>query len=75
MGVKNPKYKTPRYSVARTSSQRGSSHWRTNLTEEDVRMMLTLYAEGISQADIARKFDVKRQVVYNIVTGISWAHV
>lgn len=64
-----------RYSVDRTMSSRGSKHWKSVLTEDDVRLINMLLAEGLSQSEIAKKFEVKRQVIHNIATGRSWGHV
>lgn len=72
MGVKGAKYKTPRYSVDRTTTQKGERHWRSRLTEEDVKLIITLLDEGLSQAEIGRKFDVPRQVIHGINAGKSW---
>ena len=68
-------YNTPRYSVDRTSSYNGSRHWKARLNEEDVRLINQLLAEGLSQAEIAKKFEVGRHIIHNIARGRSWRHV
>lgn len=68
-------FSKPRYKVDRKMSSCGSKHWKSVLTEDDVRLINSLLVEGLSQSEIARKFDVKRQVIYNIASGKSWRHV
>ena len=65
----------PRYSVDRVMKHKGSKHYRAILTEDDVRLILALYADGVSQAEIGRKFETSRQLIHDIVHGKSWRHV
>lgn len=75
METKKINFSTPRYKVDRELSSRGSKHWKSVLTEDDVRLINALLNEGMTQIEIARKFEVKRQVIHNIARGRSWRHV
>ena len=72
---KKPVFSTPRYSVERTTKAKGSKHYRTQLNDDDVRLILQLHDDGMSQAQIGRKFDVGRHVIHFIVNGKTWCHV
>jgi len=48
---------------------------RTTLTEDNVREMRRLYAEGTPQADLHRKYGVSRTTVHQIVHRKTWVHV
>ena len=74
-GKKNPKLKTPRYSVDRSTSYKGERHWAAVIKEDDVRLIKQLLNEDVSQADIARKFGVGRHVICDIANERSWRHV
>jgi len=67
-----------------TRSDKGSKHHNAKITEEDVVLILELYAEGqllrerlktLSMKGIGEKFGIKPQTVYDIVSGRSWRHV
>lgn len=45
------------------------------LTEQDVRRIKRLLAEGLSQIQIAPMFGVRKTTIGNIKTGRSWSHV
>lgn len=49
----------------------GARHWRATLSDEQVREIRVLSANGISNVEIARRFDLPRNTVRNFVTGIS----
>lgn len=68
-------FNTPRYSVDKTTSHKGSRHWNAKLNEDDVRLILKLLEEGVAQCDIAKKFEVGRHIIHNIARGRSWRHV
>ena len=43
--------------------------------EADVRLMRALHREGLTTAEIARKFEMKNGTVWAIVQNRSWRHV
>ena len=53
----------------------GSQHPLSKLTEDDVRKIRALVADGQSNAATARQFGVTDMVVGKIIRGISWKHV
>ena len=55
--------------------QRGSANVNAKLTEELVRAIRMLYANGVMQKDIAVTIGVTRDTVSRAVTGKGWAHV
>lgn len=56
----------------REARQWGASNPRSKLSEEMVLQIRTLAAEGITQIEIAAKFDVKQPQVSRLVRGVSW---
>jgi hypothetical protein len=59
----------------RTAHQVGSSHGLSKLTEDQVREMRRLRAEGWTLAALAGRYDVIFQNVSMIVLRKSWRHV
>lgn len=53
----------------------GARHWKSKLTEDDVREMRRLRAAGWLQKDLAKKYGVDAGTVCWIVNRKSWAHV
>ena len=53
----------------------GEKHWKARITNEDAILIASLLKEGLSQSEIARKFDIGRNIVHNIACGRSWGHV
>lgn len=47
----------------------GESHHNAKLTDDDVRLILALRAEGVPQAKVAEKFECSRRVVRDIESG------
>lgn len=54
---------------------RGSQNGRAKLTEDDVREVRRLRAEGWSGPALARKFSVTRNAIYRALAGDTWNHV
>lgn len=55
-------------------NRRGSGHWKTKLTEDDVRTIRAEYAAGrATQAQLAKRYGVKG--VGPIIRRETWAHV
>lgn len=53
----------------------GSGHVCAVLDEEGVREARRLAASGVSNAELARRFGVAHQTIWNAVHGKSWKHV
>ncbi len=64
-----------KHKINKGTSNRGSNHYLTKLTENDVYCIKTLLFEGKSQQKVANKFNVDRRVVNQISTGKTWKHV
>lgn len=47
----------------------GENHHRAKLTDDDVRLILALRAEGVPQRKVAEKFDCSRRIVRDIESG------
>jgi uncharacterized protein YjcR len=45
------------------------------LTPDDVRLIDSLLAEGMKQTEIAKKFGVSRNCIWDIARGYSWKQV
>lgn len=61
--------------AAKGRAMRGERHNLSKLTEEQVRTIRRLYAAGISQTALARRFDVTQNVVGCVVRRETWKHV
>lgn len=59
----------------RTSPQRGENNPSAKLSEDAVRQILEMAANGVTQATIARHFGVCDASVHGIRTGRTWRHV
>lgn len=68
-GARHGRYTKP------DSTPRGSLHWATKLTEEDVRDIRRRYSEGEPQAALADEYGVTRPRITNIINRRSWRHV
>lgn len=55
--------------------ERGESHWKSKLVEDDIRLIRALAEEGLTRVEIAEKFEVSPQQVTKIVQRQSWSHV
>ena len=55
--------------------QRGESHHEAKLTDEKVRKIRRLRADGWLQRDIAAQFGVTRTTVGDVLQGKIWRHV
>lgn len=53
----------------------GSMNGNSKLTENQVKQIKKLLHEGLSQADIARLFEVSRYCIHHIKIGKTWNHV
>lgn len=59
----------------RTGNSVGESNGHAKLTEKDVVELRALYSRKTPVREIAEQFGVSKAHVYQIVTGVSWAHV
>lgn len=53
----------------------GSRNNNSKLTEDAVTDIRKMYSEGFRQKDIAEKYGVKRNTVWDIVNRKSWTHI
>lgn len=61
--------------VQEATKKRGEGHPRAKLTEDDVRLIRALGAEGMTQRGLAAKFEVSKHAIEAILTRQSWRHV
>lgn len=54
---------------------RGRKHWNSKLDEGDIPVVRARLAEGFSQRQVARMFDVHPGTIQAIADGRTWAHV
>ncbi len=54
---------------------RGESHGNAKITEDDVREIRRLAADGITQREIAKRFNLTHPNVGYIVRRTAWSHV
>jgi len=64
-----------RYVPGHSPPRRGSANALAKLSEDDVRRIFDLRAEGRTQASIAAVFGVARQNIGRILRGGGWPHV
>lgn len=55
--------------------RRGQDHGRAKLTDDQVRVIRTLQARGVSQAELARTYGVSAQAIHYVVSGKAWKHL
>lgn len=55
--------------------RRGGSNGNAKLTEEDIRSIRRLRAEGVRRVDVAARYGITETQVYTIVTRKQWKHV
>jgi len=53
---------------------RGEKHYRSKLTEHDVRLIVELHPD-ISTRKLAEKFEVSQSTIARILTCRNWKHV
>lgn len=61
--------------IAHGTNAQGEASGNVKLTERKVRRIIELQSKGISNAAIARKFNVTRQTVRYIRIGHIWKHI
>lgn len=63
------------YSSGHNQSRRGAGSHYAKLTEEKVRAIKQLRAEGMSQQKVADQFGINRATISYIESGKTWAHL
>jgi predicted DNA-binding protein YlxM (UPF0122 family) len=53
----------------------GQDHPRARLTDDDVRLIRVLHADGMSFRVLAEKFEVSKRSIESVITGQTWRHV
>jgi len=56
----------------RAPDLRGERNGRARISREDVHKIREMISQGISQTNIARQYEVTKQEINNINTGVSW---
>lgn len=64
---KNTKTKTKKH------ERRGENHHRAKLADSDIEMIRKKYKEGVSQAKLARHYEVSVTYMHKIVHGLARA--
>ena len=54
---------------------RGEKHWKTKLTDDDVRTIKRELSKGVTSSELAKRYGVSRTCLHNILTEKSWGHV
>ena len=66
---------TDRMRRRRANPQRGTTHYNCRLTPDDVRAIRRLAADGVTYAEIGRKFGVTYVHAVHIHKRIKWKHL
>ena len=53
----------------------GTKNPRCKLSEDDVKNIIQLLAEGISGSDLSKQFKVTKETIYSIKSGRNWPHL
>jgi hypothetical protein len=64
------------FSKGRHRVHRGETCWQARFTEEDIRQIRRMYAEGhVMQIQLARQWGCAKETIRKIVTRLSWRHI
>jgi len=63
------------HAEGRASDRKGEKHGQAKLTDDDVREVRALYADGWLQREIAEEFGIAQSNVSIICRGKAWKHV
>ncbi|MDA9016538.1 NUMOD3 domain-containing DNA-binding protein [bacterium] len=55
-------------------SHKGSKHYSTNLTEQDI-IDIRINKDSLTHLELAKKYGKKRPTITNIINNVSWKHV
>lgn len=61
--------------IAKGRTRHGGRHWKTRMTEPDVRAMRAAVKAGVSIADVARAFGLNYYTAHSIVRGENWRYL
>jgi hypothetical protein len=59
----------------RADSRRGAARQNAKLTEADVLAIRAARAQGVTGADLGRRYDVHRTTIYHICSRDYWKHI
>lgn len=57
------------------ANKQGENHHNAILSEKDVLNIRRLYGNGVSQADLHRKYSLNRTTISDIVRHLAWQHI
>lgn len=63
------------YSTGLARGRKGGANGRAKLTDDDIREIRSLLAQGVSQHRLAAQFGVSRPSIGSIRSGETWSHV
>lgn len=56
--------------------QKGDKRWNAKITNEDAKNILKIYKLGeYSQAELARKYNVSKNIIWRLVNRKCWKHI
>jgi len=72
----NLEYVTHQFNMRRSLyTRRGADHPNAKLTEDNVRRIRALDAEGVTCIAMMREFGIDRRTLYDVRSGKTWRHV
>ena len=79
--VDNLEWCTVRYNVKHaidngiSYAQKGENNVTAKLKDSDIPMIMELRASGMMVKDIAKRFNVARPTIQNVISGYQWNHI
>jgi predicted XRE-type DNA-binding protein len=64
-----------RHSKGRENPAKGERHYKTRFTAEIITEIRSLYKSGMTQIEIAERFEITQSHVKDILIGRNWGHV
>ena len=61
--------------VVKNRSAKGEKHGRSKLKEDEVKIIIRSYNNGIPKSKLASIFNVSQDTIYNIMSMKTWAHI
>lgn len=72
----NCAWRTKKEQAANRTNHRGSQHYLTKLTEDEVELIRAMAAgSSIPRVELARIFEIKRSHIDGLISRKSWRHV
>jgi len=59
----------------RMNGPKGTKQWLAKFKDDDIREIRKLKSSGMNGNQIAKKYNVNRRVIYDILKKITWKHV